>query len=100
MRTGRMNALQRWRRRRKLERIDSRLVFADALCPCGYALAYDPTGPSGNPGNPASGYWDCSGILTGIADPKVQHTDMLPFVFYKLKPKAQKANSANGGSDV
>jgi len=48
------------------------------LCPCGHGLAYP---KSCGPGH----YWDCSAILKGIADKKVEHTGQLPFAYYDVK---------------
>lgn len=60
------------------------LVYArSARCPCGAGLAYEKnSGPHGS--------WDCSAILLGTAVPSgkpgsVQHTAVLPFVFYEVK---------------
>jgi hypothetical protein len=70
------------------------LVYAaTARCPCGLGLAYDRKGESGKV---TDGYWDCSGILLGTADPQVQHTAKLPFVFYEIKSDQQP--SANGAT--
>jgi hypothetical protein len=58
-------------------------------CPCGAGLAY--------PVNIGMrGYWDCSAILTGKADAKVQHTAQLPFMFYEIKSEQQP--SAGGAT--
>lgn len=65
------------------ELTDEELVYsARARCPCGLGLAYpkDTT---------VHGYWDCSGILTGRADPNVPHTDKLPFAFYSIKAESE-----------
>lgn len=56
-------------------------------CPCGLGLAYDDTCVEDPFVIPS--YWDCSGILLGTADPNVQHTARLPFVFYKVKSENQ-----------
>ena len=51
-------------------------------CPCGAGLAY--------PRNcGVRHYWDCSAILTGKADVKVEHTAQLPFMFYEVKSEGQ-----------
>lgn len=70
----------------------SDLVYAAfTRCPCGKGLAYP------KDSDPFKGYWDCSGILLGDADPTVQHTAKLPFVFYEIKgenqPSAQGATT-------
>lgn len=58
-------------------------------CPCGAGLAY--------PRNCGMHhYWDCSAILTGKADEKVEHTAQLPFMFYEIKSEQQP--SANGAT--
>ena len=77
---------------------EKRLVYAaQARCPCGAGLAhwqgdrgvFSAEGGSG-------GYWDCSAILLGTADPDVQHTAKLPFVFYEIKSEHQP--SARGAT--
>lgn len=55
---------------------------ATARCPCGAGLAYVKNGD-------IRGSWDCSKILLGEADPEVQHTARLPFVFYEVKSENQ-----------
>lgn len=55
---------------------------AHARCPCGAGMAHV------NDGDPA-GYWDCSAILTGTADPGVRHEGQLPFVFWEIKSEWQ-----------
>lgn len=67
---------------------DDELIYsANSLCPCGYGLAY----PKGcGPFH----YWECSGILKGIADKSVPHSDRLPFAVYEIKSEQQP--SANG----
>lgn len=62
---------------------DPKLVYArEARCPCGAGLAYR---KAGDQGDPYLGYWDCSEILLRTADEKVQHTDKLPFAFWKIR---------------
>lgn len=61
-----------------------RLVYCGHRCSCGALYAYDPRQKS----RPTA--WDCSDILLAIAVPSghpgaVQHDDVLPFVFYKVK---------------
>lgn len=74
-----------FRRRRK-----PKLVYAATIrCPCGAGLAY-------RPGRGVEGYWDCSKILLGTADPETQHTAQLPFAFYEIKSENQP--SARGAS--
>lgn len=83
----------------RARQLADRLVYAAyARCPCGLGLAYDPTfEDQGSPfRGPLSGYWDCSGILLGTADPAVRHTDKLPFAFYEVKSEGQA--SANGAT--
>jgi hypothetical protein len=68
---------------------------ATSRCPCGAGLAY----PAHT--TDLHGAWDCSAILTGRAIPSgqegaVQHTDRLPFAFYKVKSEDQP--SANGAT--
>jgi hypothetical protein len=66
------------------------LVFsAYTRCPCGLGLAYVR-------GSGGFSYWDCSGILMGTADPKMKHTDKLPFTFYEVKSELQP--SAQGAT--
>jgi len=55
----------------------------NSLCPCGYGLAY-PVDAGGNH------YWDCAGILMGVADESVEHTAQLPFSMYKVKGENDK----------
>lgn len=62
---------------------DDELVYSAVdLCPCGHGIAYP---KECSPHH----YWDCSAILKGIADTKVQHTDRLPFAFYEVKSEDQ-----------
>lgn len=69
------------------------LVYAaTSRCPCGAGLAYHKG--AGAFGEDA--YWDCAEILLGVADPAVQHTAMLPFIFYEIK--SEKQPSAHGAS--
>ena len=56
---------------------------ATSLCPCGHGLAYP---KNCSPHH----YWDCSAILKGIADPKLQHTAKLPFAFYDVKSEDER----------
>lgn len=83
--------------KRKLKSKLSNMTFsATKRCPCGYGLAYDKTcmdedSPFKMPFN---GYWDCAGIILGIADGSKQHTAKLPFTFYEIKSENQP--SANG----
>lgn len=63
---------------------DDELIYsASTLCPCGHGLAY-PKGCGG------FHYWDCSAILKGTADAKVQHTGKLPFTFYDIKSEGER----------
>lgn len=72
------------------------LVYAaTARCPCGAGLAYQAGA------DPFTGAWDCSAILTGTAIPSgqlgsVEHTAVLPFVFYEIKSERQP--SAHGAT--
>lgn len=67
-----------------------RLVFAaTSRCPCGAGLAYDPCHDDKESPLKGPSYWDCSAILLGTADPKVKHTDKLPFAFYEIKSEGQ-----------
>ena len=66
------------------------LIFAAYnRCACGAGMAY-PKGIG------IHGHWDCSAILLGEADVRVQHTGQLPFVFYEIKSEEQP--SANGST--
>lgn len=69
---------------------DDELIYAaNMLCPCGYGLAYPRNcGPNH--------YWDCAGILKGIADKNVQHTGQLPFVFWDIKSESQHRGTTRG----
>lgn len=70
-----------------------RLVYAAyACCSCGLGLAHRADAPPYGD----EGYWDCSGILLGTADPAVRHTARLPFVFYEIKSERQP--SAEGAT--
>lgn len=62
---------------------------ATSLCPCGHGLAY-PKACGGDH------YWDCSAILKGIADPKVEHTGRLPFMFYDVKGESEHRGTTRG----
>lgn len=73
-------------------RHQARLTYAAGTrCPCGLGIAH----------RAGDDYWDCSGILLGTADPTVQHTAELPFVFYEIKseyqPSARGATTRPGG---
>lgn len=62
---------------------ENELTFAaTSRCPCGAGLAYPKK--SG-----AFGYWDCSEILMGHADPDQTHTAKLPFTFWEVKSELQ-----------
>lgn len=61
---------------------------AYSFCPCGHGLAYV-KGPG------SQTFWDCSGILKGIADSSVEHTGRLPFAFYDVK--GESAGSSTRG---
>ena len=62
---------------------DEELIYsAQVLCPCGYGLAY-PKGCG------AFHYWDCSGILKGIADTTVEHCGQYPFAMSNIKSELQ-----------
>lgn len=83
----------------KAKPLTDRLIFAaHSRCPCGAGLAYDPCFEDANSpfAGPLSGYWDCSAILLGTADQKVQHTAKLPFAFYEVLSEQQP--SANGAT--
>lgn len=68
---------------------DELVYSARDLCPCGYGIAYPKDcGPSH--------YWDCSGILRGIADDKVEHVGKLPFAFYEIKSESQNRGTTRG----
>lgn len=58
-------------------------------CPCGHGLAY-PKGCSPHH------YWDCSGILKGIADPNVEHCGRFPFTFYNIKGESDRNGTTRG----
>ena len=73
-----------------------KLVYAARVrCPCGAGMAYPKDGdyPDGQPEGPMrwphNGYWDCSAILLGTADPAVKHEAKLPFAFYEIKSEDQ-----------
>lgn len=73
----------KWLKRSKSKRL---VYAATARCKCGLGLAYEPGGESGVP---IGGFWDCSGILLGTADPDVMHSDIYPFTFYEIKNEKQ-----------
>jgi hypothetical protein len=50
---------------------------------------YPDGGPEGPMRWPHNGYWDCSAILLGTADPNVKHEARLPFAFYEIKGEGQ-----------
>lgn len=87
--------------REKMERFKERLkdnpIFTDEelvysafqLCDCGHGLAYP---KDCGPGH----YWDCSAILKGIADNKVEHTGELPFAFYDIKGESERNGTTRG----
>lgn len=59
------------------------LVYsAYCRCICGCGLAHPKTVTP-------NGYWDCSGILLGTADPSLTHTAKLPFIFYEIVSEDQ-----------
>lgn len=61
---------------------------AVARCPCGHGLAY--------PDNLGASYWDCAGVLMGLVDLNVQHTDKLPFAFYSVKSESAERGTTRG----
>lgn len=69
---------------------DDELIYsASVLCPCGYGMAYPrDCGPNH--------YWDCAGILKGIADTNVKHTDRLPFIFWDIKDESEHRGTTRG----
>lgn len=69
---------------------DKLIYAATKRCPCGAGLAYR-EGMS-----PHSGYWDCSAIMLGSADEKVQHCAQYPFAFYEVLSENQP--SAEGAT--
>lgn len=77
--------------------MDDLIYAATARCPCGAGLAYRKDAkPFGD-----TAHWDCSAILLGTAVPSgrpdsVEHTAVLPFVFYEIKSEQQP--SANGAT--
>lgn len=77
---------------------DDLVYAATHRCPCGAGLAYA-NGAKHPSGRPITGYWDCSAILLGTADPasRTVHTAQLPFAFYEIKgenqPSAQGATT-------
>jgi hypothetical protein len=77
---------------------DRMIYAAYNRCPCGAGLAYDPLFEDEDSvfKGPLSGHWDCSAIMLGAADKAKQHTDKLPFSFYKIK--SEKQPSANGAT--
>jgi len=62
---------------------------AVALCPCGHGLAYPKDCGVRH-------YWDCSAILKGVADPKIQHTAQLPFAFWNVKGESERNGTTRG----
>lgn len=71
---------------------DEELRYAAiARCPCGHGMAYPKDGFS-----TMHGYWDCSAIWKGCADPDVKHESQLPFAFYEIKSEDQP--SAHGAT--
>lgn len=89
------------RKARDVERpVIDRLCFAAYdRCPCGYGMAYDPTGEvASNKDSPlrTPSQWECAGILMGTADPKVTHQSPLPFAFWEVKSENQP--SARGAT--
>lgn len=85
-----------YQKRRKPFRRKHLLYAARARCPgCGAGLAY-------HPGIGMRGYWDCSRVLTGEADPLETDSEgqplhrKFPFVFYNIKSENQP--SANGAT--
>lgn len=74
--------------------LPDRLSYAAyARCPCGAGMAYDKLVPQKCLHD---GHWDCSAIILGTANPDVQHTAKLPFMFYEIKGEDQP--SANGAT--
>lgn len=76
-----------------------RLIYAAySRCSCGAGLAYDPCFEDATSVfvGCLSGCWDCSAILTGVADKAVTHTDKLPFAFYEILSEQQP--SAHGAT--
>jgi len=72
--------------------VKDRMVYsAFTRCPCGAGMAYDPLAEDENSTlvGPLSGYWDCSAIILGVADPKAKHEAKLPFAFYNIKSEGQ-----------
>jgi hypothetical protein len=68
-----------------------RLIYAaEARCPCGAGLAYDPFA-NDDPIFRGPTFWDCSAIILGTAetDGFLRHTDRLPFAFYEIKSERQ-----------
>lgn len=80
---GRRSMNLKWLKKSKKRHL---VYAATSRCKCGLGLAYEPGGRSGMP---IHGYWDCSGILLGTADPSVQHSDIYPFTFYEIKSERQ-----------
>ena len=67
---------------------DEELIYAAwNLCPCGHGMAY-PKGCG------AFHYWDCAGVLKGIAEKEAVHCGQHPFTMYNIKSENQP--SANG----
>lgn len=92
-----INQYHRERHKVFQQRLKDNPIFTDEelfysrtqLCPCGHGLAYPRTcGPHH--------YWDCSAILKGIADDKVEHTGQLPFAFYSVKGELEGHGTTRG----
>lgn len=72
---------------------DNDLVYsAYSRCPCGAGLAYKRNAKP----NSDEWAWDCSAILKGVANDKITHTAILPFVFWEIKSELQP--SVNGAT--
>jgi hypothetical protein len=90
----RVEAREEWLQEQSAIPLQTRLIYAAwTRCPCGAGLAYDPAGESGQP---FRGFWDCSAILLGTANPSVKHEGQLPFAFYSVKSENQP--SAGGAT--
>lgn len=79
--------------REKERPLKERLTFAaSSRCVCGHGFAYDPTGEvrsdKDSPFKMVS-QWECSAILLGIADPKIEHSGPMPFAFWEVKSENQ-----------
>ena len=74
--------------------VPDRMVYAAyARCECGAGLAYDEL--IGHK-HLADGHWNCSAVILGTADPNVEHTPKLPFMFYEIK--SENSRSAAGAT--